>query len=250
MKFYAALFRYRSWILTVLVILGFVAPWQRIHGARPGSTWLYLAGILARHGIFSIAGASIAVMAVAILLAVLAALLRTWAAAYFGRGVVEDRALHSDAVVADGPYRFVRNPLYLGTWLNILALTILMPTGGAIFAILTSVAFNAALVRAEERNLRAVSGEMYAAYARKVPRWIPAMTPRVAAGKMQAKWLSGLVGELYFWGAAITYIAFASRYNVTILEQGVLVSLGVGIVVQGIWRPRPAAEPGSETAGS
>jgi protein-S-isoprenylcysteine O-methyltransferase Ste14 len=43
----------------------------------------------------------------------LAAVLRTWATAYLRTEVVHDASQHSEALVADGPYRYVRNPLYL-----------------------------------------------------------------------------------------------------------------------------------------
>src|SRR6202048_1763270 len=42
-----------------------------------------------------------------------AALFRTWATAYLRTEVVHDASQHSEALVADGPYRYVRNPLYL-----------------------------------------------------------------------------------------------------------------------------------------
>jgi hypothetical protein len=60
------------------------------------------------------------VFMISVLLAVLAAAIRTWATAYIRPEVMVDGALHSHTVIAEGPYRFVRNPLYLGT--NLLAL--------------------------------------------------------------------------------------------------------------------------------
>ena len=42
-----------------------------------------------------------------------AALLRTWATAYLRTEIVHDAPQHAEALVADGPYRYVRNPLYL-----------------------------------------------------------------------------------------------------------------------------------------
>jgi protein-S-isoprenylcysteine O-methyltransferase Ste14 len=46
-------------------------------------------------------------------LLIVAAFIRTWASAYLRAGVVYAAALTIDPLVADGPYRFVRNPLYL-----------------------------------------------------------------------------------------------------------------------------------------
>src|SRR6266513_5768510 len=43
----------------------------------------------------------------------LSAALRTWGAAYLRTEVVHDTAQHSQALVADGPFRYTRNPLYL-----------------------------------------------------------------------------------------------------------------------------------------
>ena len=43
----------------------------------------------------------------------LTAALRTWATAYLRRDIVHDTAQHAEALVADGPFRHVRNPLYL-----------------------------------------------------------------------------------------------------------------------------------------
>src|SRR5262250_2812371 len=42
-----------------------------------------------------------------------AAMLRTWASAYLHAEVVYASEVKTEALVADGPYRRVRNPLYL-----------------------------------------------------------------------------------------------------------------------------------------
>ena len=52
------------------------------------------------------------------LLVFLAAGLRTWGAAYLRTEVVHDTAQHSEALVADGPFRYTRNPLYLASLAN------------------------------------------------------------------------------------------------------------------------------------
>lgn len=240
MKFSGFLFRYRRWVLIAIFVLAFWAPFDRLNGAHPASTWLWLAGALTSYGLLSMAGSTLLVIGVATFLAWLAALVRTWAAAYLGSQVVRDPELHTERVVADGPYRYVRNPLYLGTWLYTMALAILMPPGGALFAVAAVAAILVALVRAEEGSLKSESGDAYTAYLSAVPRFLPSLTPRVPAAGARPHWMQGILGEIYIWGAVITYVAFADRYNVTILIQGVLISLGISIVLRAFLRPTTA----------
>ena len=237
MKFADFLFRFRRLVLVLIFVVAFWAPWERLGGAHPGSTWLWLAGILTATGLLPIAASAILVAAFATLLLFLAAVVRTWAAAYLGSDVVHDRDLHAERVVADGPYRYVRNPLYLGTWLLTTAISILMPPGGALLAVLAVVVLIVVLVLAEERKLTAEHGEAYSIYLRQVPRFFPAISPRIGARAQSPHWLQGFLGEIHLWGMAITYLVFAHRYNVTILEQGVLISVGLTFLVRAIWRP-------------
>ena len=241
MKLADFLFRFRRIALIVVFFVAFWAPWERLGGAHPGSTWLWLAGTLQAMGFFPIATSTIVVIVVATLALLLAALVRTWATSYLGSDVVYDKDLHSERVVADGPYRYVRNPLYLGTWLLTAAISVLMPPGGALFALVTVTLLIVAWVMAEERKLTIERGDAYTAYLKKVPRFLPAITPRIPAGTARPDWLQGFVGEIHLWGMAITYLLFAHRYNVTILEQGVLISVGVTFLMRAIWRPATPA---------
>ncbi len=237
MKLADLLFRFRRLALIVIFFVAFWAPWERFGGAHPGSAWLFLAGTLTTLGFFSIATSTVVVVTIATLALLLAALVRTWATAYLGSDVVYDKDLHSDRVVADGPYRYVRNPLYIGTWLLTAAISILMPPGGALFALLTVTPLIVAWVMAEERKLTIERGDAYAAYRKRVPRFIPAIVPRIPAGAAQPRWLQGFLGEIHLWGMTLTYLVFAHRYNVTILEQGVLISVGITFLVRAIARP-------------
>lgn len=230
-------FRFRRLLLVVIFAIGFWAPWERLGGAHPGSAWLWLAGSLAVTGLMPMASSTIVVIGTATLLLVLAALVRTWAAAYLGSNVVQDRELHAERMVAGGPYRYVRNPLYLGTWLLTAALSILMPPGGALFAVAAVTLLIVVMVLAEERNLTANRGESYSAYRKQVPRFFPALSPKIPSDAQQPHWLPGFLREIHVWGMAVTYLLFADRYNVTILEQGVLISIGVAFLVRAIWRP-------------
>ena len=61
-------------------------------------------------------------------------------------------------MVAAGPYRYLRNPLYVGSWLNTLALAILMRPSGAVFTLVALVGFHLRLILAEEAFLAGEAG--------------------------------------------------------------------------------------------
>ena len=236
------IFRWRGAIFFLIFFVGFWAPWERLGGHPPGTTWLFLAGAISSAGLLPIASASIAVIAAAIFCALLAAILRTWATAYLGRSVMQGRALRAEHIVADGPFRCVRNPLYLGLWIHSLALAILMPPGGALFAVFAIAATILLLVRTEERFLSAQAGDAHLAYIRRVPRFLPSPLPRIPAGGVHPHWADAVAGEIYMWGVVLGYAVFAHRYNVTVLEQCVLISLGVGVILRGLLRPAPVLQ--------
>src|ERR1700733_2331479 len=122
MKATALEFRLRYIIHWVIYILGFTAPWAHLlHPEAGRSSWLLLAAWPARNHWLTFSAATIALLLTGALCALAAALLRTWASAYMGASTVQDSALHGDGVVAAGPYRHLRNPLYLGTFLHTVA---------------------------------------------------------------------------------------------------------------------------------
>jgi len=241
-------FRYRFWIIMAICILGFVAPWDlvlHLDGAGPNGgpgalagwggnahVWGLLAVLLSKGGAMSIAAAFNLLLAVAIVCALAGAWLRTWGSAYLGADVMRDTSMRSDGVVADGPYRYVRNPLYLGSWLNLLALALLMPASGAVFAIVMLIGFHLRLVFSEEAFLREKLGEPYAAYCARVPRILPALGPQVAASGARPRWGQAALAEIFMWGSAVSFAVLGWRYNATLLLQCVLVSLGVALVAK------------------
>jgi len=124
----------------------------------------------------------------------------------------------------------VRNPLYLGTILHTLALALLMPPSGAVFCIVVVWILELRLIGAEEAFLTARQGESYLAYQRAVPRLLPALAARVPASAVQPRWSFALLGELYFWGVAVSFAVAGWRYNAQLILQGVIVSLGVYLI--------------------
>jgi protein-S-isoprenylcysteine O-methyltransferase Ste14 len=225
-------FRFRFLILTVFYFLGFVAPWNYWLHLDTIRTWQLLASSPTRAGWLTFSTATIVVLLLGIVCALTGALLRTWATAYLGPSIVQDAAMHGEDVVAAGPYRHLRNPLYLGTFLHTFALALLMPPSGAIFCIVAVFLFQLRLIAGEESFLAAKLGEPYLAYSAKVPSLLFALTPRVPASPLQPKWLTAVLGEIYMWGVVVTFAVLGWRYNSILLIKGILISLGVSLIVR------------------
>ena len=242
MKATALEFRLRFLIHGIIYVIGFTAPWDYALHLDSIRTWQWLAAWSSRTGWFGFSGATTAVLALGIVLALAAALLRTWATAYMGASIVKSAAMHGDRIVADGPYRFLRNPLYVGLFLNTLALALLMPPTGAAFCIVILGFFELRLIAAEESFLTAQKGEPYLAYCARVPRVLPALTPRLPASGARAHWLTALLGEIYFWGAFISFASLGWGYNAVRIVQGVLISLGLSIIVRA-FLPKAVSPP-------
>ena len=237
MKASALEFRFRFLIHAIVFVIGFSAPWNFALHYDTIRTWQLLAATMARHRWLSFSDATVAVLIAGIVFATLAAL-RTWAAAYLSSSVVQDAGLHGDVMVAAGPYRYLRNPLYVGIFLHTLALSLLMPPTGAVFCIVAVGIFQLRLIGAEEDFLTKQLGESYVAYRAKVPSLLPALGARVPASEVRPRWLQAVAGEIYMWGAAGSFAILGWRYNGQLVTQGVLVSLGVSLVVRGLLHKR------------
>ncbi|WP_185977111.1 methyltransferase family protein [Haloglomus irregulare] len=97
-----------------------------------------------------------------------------WAVHTFA--VAEEPPSHTrepGTLVTDGPLRYSRNPIYLGTVAAALGEALLSGSvllagyGLALWAV-----YHVVVVRREEPHLRAALGEAYADYCERVPRWL------------------------------------------------------------------------------
>jgi protein-S-isoprenylcysteine O-methyltransferase Ste14 len=103
---------------------------------------------------------------------------RIWAAGYIQK---------DDVIATGGPYAFVRNPLYFGSFLLTVGYVLLSGLGvsySPLIAVLAWAAmialfllFHLAAIFSEERFLKEKFGEPYAAYLRSVPRLFPKPWP-------------------------------------------------------------------------
>jgi len=104
-----------------------------------------------------------------IVICFLGATLRFWASGY----------LRKDSRPAvGGPYAFVRNPLYLGTYLMAVGTTLAIenyPMLGAL-SVLYAVLYHY-IILDEETKLQRIFGEPYSIYCANVPRFFPRLLP-------------------------------------------------------------------------
>ena len=240
MKASALEFRLRYLVHFVLYLLGFTAPWNYLLNQGAGAAefwsgkalWLPAALEIERAGWLSLTGASNLLLGLGILFALGGAGLRTWAAAYLGSDIVKDAGMHGADVVADGPYRHVRNPLYFGTFVHTFALALLMPPSGAIFSVVAIAIEQLRLIGGEEAFLEGKLGQRYLNYKAAVPSLLPSLLPRVPASGRRPAWGMAVLGEIYMWGVAVSFASLGMRYNASLVTQGVVVALGVSLVAR------------------
>ena len=236
-------FRFRLAISTLIYVIGFWAPWLRFGPSaetNPTRLWSWLPVQLARTGLFSVQIAYLAITTLAVVLAALGAGLRFWGTAYLGRSVVFDKAMQAGEVVAAGPYRYVRNPLYLGSMLTALAVSILMPASGALVFVVAMSGFVIRLAGGEEAFLKGKIGDAYVEYCKRVPRWLPSVSPRLPASNERPAWLAAAVGEAFPLGMGLCFAIFSWNYDAQLLIRCVLVCFGASLVARALPR-RPAA---------
>lgn len=153
------------------------------------------------------------VFAAAALIAVLASAIRTWGTAYLRPEVMVSMRLQTSRLVADGPYRFVRNPLYLGNIMIALAMGLTASRSGLAVLVIGNIVFVYRLMLREEAELDAAHGDTYRSYCAAVPRLIPALYPRVSAAGGVPDYWAGLLGELFFWTFTASLLVFAVTLN-------------------------------------
>jgi protein-S-isoprenylcysteine O-methyltransferase Ste14 len=224
-------FRYRFWLFTGAFFFGFSSSAIDHTNVSVALLGLLGTGTYWIRVVFGLGAACV----------VLAALVRTWAAAYLQTNVVHDSRLRTEVLVASGPYRYVRNPLYLGGLLLAVGLATLASRVGAIIMIGGVLAITLALIDAEERQLTAAQGESYAAYRKAVPRLLPSLTPRVADAGIAPRWRQAFIGETMFWMFALGMVMFAITLNAWWIGTLAVGALVVHLVLMRALKGRPAS---------
>jgi protein-S-isoprenylcysteine O-methyltransferase Ste14 len=168
-----------------------------------------------------------ALFALAALILIVAALMRTWASAYLQSSVVYASEVKTESLVADGPYRHTRNPLYFANALLAIGLGAMMSRTGFFIGVAAMLVFCYRLIFREEAELEASQGEQYNRYRDAVPRLIPSPWARTKPAGRESSWSAGFKAEFWCWGCAVAVAAFAVTLSTTAFFVILAASIGV-----------------------
>jgi protein-S-isoprenylcysteine O-methyltransferase Ste14 len=120
---------------------------------------------------------------------------RVWAAGFVGRAARGARPV-GETLVTAGPYAYVRNPMYLGTALGLLAFAGMSGLWYAVVVVaaVAGVVYAGAVI-SEEAFLAGSFGEEYRLYRQAVPRLLPRLRAGSDAGGGRFRLADGLVNE-------------------------------------------------------
>jgi protein-S-isoprenylcysteine O-methyltransferase Ste14 len=142
--------------------------------------------------------------------------LRVWAASYLPGSIVYHQDVVADELRVSGPYRFVRNPLYLGNVLQAIGIGTLGPWPVFVILVGAMLAYSIYLGSVEEPFLESVHGEAFARYVKAVPSLFPVPGKALSKGSQPASLLGGLRSEVFLGAVTlvvILYICIALHWN-------------------------------------
>lgn len=224
-------FRYRFWVIGVLFWAAFNAySLDPVNAAVALIQWgagpaFALNTLHDRHVLQ-------AVFLVVALLVAAAAWIRTWGAAYLRSEVVQDSNLRSERLVADGPYRYVRNPLYFGNVILAVGMGLFASRLGWLILVVGMILFVYRLIGREEAALIETQGEAYRQFLSAVPQLWPALRPRVPSGGLGPRWKQAWVGESFMWGLELATFSYAITLQQRVFLWVIALSLAAYGVMQ------------------
>jgi protein-S-isoprenylcysteine O-methyltransferase Ste14 len=237
MKASAIEFRLRMLIQIVIVTIAMWAPWVRPWDwGKRLSTLEWLALEISRTGLVSFTVSTPIVILFGVLLAACGMVLRVWGAAYLGYDVVHHGDMQAGAVMAAGPYRYMRNPLYLGGWCMMAAISLLLTPSGALLMVVLIGIFYLRLVLGEEAFLNEKLGEPYRTYLRAVPRILPQLRAGLPSSDAKPHWVIAALTEIMPIGVFLTMAIVSWTYDNQTMLLGILISFLASMLVRGLMK--------------
>jgi protein-S-isoprenylcysteine O-methyltransferase Ste14 len=219
-------FRHRMWFIGGIFGLGFACSWiDRQSAGQSLAGWLVAAGLpssgtVSRHVAFAVGAA----------LVTAGAALRTWATAYLNVDTMMDARLHTQRLIIVGPYRFVRNPLYLGNFLVAAGIGLWASRTGFVVLMVGLFIFVRRLILREEAHLADEHGDTFRQFLA-VPRLWPTWRRAVPASSAPPRphWAQAFAGESLMWAAAVASTAYAMTFR----PAAVAVAFALGAIAAG-----------------
>ena len=231
-------FRYRVAIIGVIYTLGFAAFWYFPLGLATGqTTWLILSSLMAGTHWLTLNTATLFVTVIALVCGVAGTALRVWGTAHLGATTMTGSEMLAGQMVVSGPYRHLRNPLYVGLWLLSVPISILMPVAGAIFVFLMLSVFLLRIIGGEESHLSEKLGGTYHSYRSRVPRLFPTPVAAVSHSGLRPRWMQALMAEAFPVGFTVCFAFLAWSYNARLLTRYLIVCFGFSLVVRALMKP-------------
>jgi len=176
--------------------------------------------------------------------AALAWLARLSGTSYLRGDVVFAADVQRDRLIVDGPFRYVRNPLYLGNMFLALALAILAPPLGFVIIVVGNAAWAGLNAAEESRQLASRYGAAYETFRSQVPAFMPRMTaaamPEVAA---QPSWRAALFGEAFCPALAVAIVPIALFGRAGLVAFWVIAATTLVVFAVSGWRAGRSETP-------
>ncbi len=198
-------YRRRGTVIGAIYGLGFLLGNLSFDGRPPQPAFLAWGALFASgHG-----GTILLCLSIASALA--AWLWRASGTAYLQRSVVFAADVQRDRLIVAGPFRYVRNPLYVGNMFLALSVALLAPPLGFALIMAGNAAIAALLAAEESRGMAERYGAVYEAFRAAVPAFVPRLTPADVPGSVsaQAAWGPALFGDAYCLLLAIALVPVA-----------------------------------------
>ena len=150
------------------------------------------------------------------ILVIFGELIRVWGVAYAGSATRTRKVKEAPVLVTNGPFAFMRNPLYFGNMFIysgfIIAAGALLPHLLYIVILFFSIQYSL-IVSLEERGLEELFGDQYLHYKQHVPRFYLRLSPYPERTKIQPDYINALRSEkTTFLNMAILLILLLARW--------------------------------------
>jgi protein-S-isoprenylcysteine O-methyltransferase Ste14 len=137
-----------------------------------------------------------AVLAAGVALVVVCFVIRLWGASYLEPATVWNADANAERLFVQGPFRYTRNPLYLGNIFLAAGMGCLAPPLGFAIIVIGNALLVRALISHEEPILRARFGQQYLSYSATVPRLWPSLRRAPEIGSFKPSLAQGLRSEI------------------------------------------------------